>query len=200
MKLDPEQPLTSSQWRITTAFRILFFVIALVFIVANLVVVTAVIREPPREIFLTILLLLTVVLGSLGIGCFLAWLSLVHLRPRSAEEQARVNANLPEFSDDALVCKSLSSRGKPIAVVVDQESGQIHFRNCLWQKRFWIISAESWSKCPLSDVVRAYRQTHRNKGRTWQNFVIETESGKAWIPEGLMGYEDLCVFFERRDP
>jgi len=77
---------------------------------------------------------------------------------------------------------------EPRRIVLDRESNELVFINCLWPRRFFSSGYEGYVRCPLSDLlsVREY-----GVGEL-QRLHIAIKQGRCAISPDWQGYRNFC--------
>ena len=124
------------------------------------------------------------------------WLS-VTWRDRSqaelAEENSRDQFDRPEICENARVYH-FPVMSKAGAIYIDEDSGQIHFRNCHVPRRF-IASEQEWFSCPFSDIKGVHHFRYRGESVT-----VVTSQGKVLIPDYGRDFVELREHLTRVAP
>jgi hypothetical protein len=96
---------------------------------------------------------------------------------KEQEADLHTASDSPKFSEGALVYRWRTWNGKLAAVIVDEDSGQIHFQNCHRPKSFWPTQTECSYSCLLKDLKGVHINNY--KGGRW--LFIVTQTGSAAV-------------------
>jgi hypothetical protein len=109
------------------------------------------------------------------------------LKPKQQEADLRAAIGSPPFSEKALIYRDVYWIGKPVAVIVDQDSRKIHFQNCHRPKSFLPAKKHPWFSCSLSDL----RGVHVNHYKGNSSLFIVTQAGSATVPSSGSNFKIL---------
>ena len=93
----------------------------------------------------------------------------------------------PSFSENALIYRDVDWIGKPVSVIVDQDSEKIHFQNSHRLKSFLPAKNPPWFSCALSDL----RGVHANNYKGNSSLFIVTQTGSATVSSSGSNFEIL---------
>jgi hypothetical protein len=109
------------------------------------------------------------------------------MKRNQQEADVRGAIGSPSFSENALIYRDVDWIGKPVSVIVDQDSEKIHFQNCHRPKRFLPAKKHPWFSCSLNDL----RGVHVNSYKGGSSLFIVTQTGSATVSSSGSNFEIL---------
>lgn len=103
------------------------------------------------------------------------------------EADVRGAIGSPSFSENAIIYRDVDWIGKPVSVIVDQDSEKIHFQNCHRLKSFLPAKNRPWFSCTLNDL----RGVHANNYKGNSSLFIVTQTGSATVSSSGSNFEIL---------